>query len=386
MNITPIIPDGYNGPIKQLTCHICKHLFYITQDDYRGLQEVRYCHECSLILLEELQHNQGAAALRPPTGTKTAPVNSPPSRLPLQPSPSVRLPAPRTLDREKMTVEQVLDEAEMFEKTWRYREALRSYEEALQRDPHCIAALHGRASMLSTLDHPREALVVYEELLRLEPASTKTLSRKGWTLGSLKRYEEAFAAFDAALQLDPSYGEASSGKWFFLTHLDRDEEAKQLRQSETKRTPRHEHVTEPCSTADDYYQRGLALSAVDRDEEAIRAYEECLRLDPLHLDVYERIHFIHLAKGRHEQSLATFTRAVQAFPECARLHIWRAEALGRLKRYQEAVEACQRAIQLDSAYAAAYAEKSEHLVHVERYAEALEAIEQAIALTPDADD
>jgi hypothetical protein len=171
MNITPIIPDGYNGPIKQLTCYICKHLFYITQDDYRHLQEVRYCHECSLILLEELQNNQGAAALRSPTATKTPPVNSPPPRLPLQPSPPVRLPAPRTLDRDKMTVEQVLDEAEMFEKTWRYREALRSYEEALQREPGCIAALHGRASMLSMLDRPREALVVYEELLRLEPAS-----------------------------------------------------------------------------------------------------------------------------------------------------------------------------------------------------------------------
>jgi len=108
MNITPIIPDGYNGPIKQLTCHICKHLFYVTQDDYRRFQEVRYCHECSLILLEELQNNQGVAALRAPTATKTAPVNSPPPRLSLQPSPPVRLPAPRTLDREKMTVEQVL--------------------------------------------------------------------------------------------------------------------------------------------------------------------------------------------------------------------------------------------------------------------------------------
>ncbi len=57
MNITPITPDGYNGPIKQLTCRICKRLFYITQDDYRHLSEVRYCHECSRILLEELQNN-----------------------------------------------------------------------------------------------------------------------------------------------------------------------------------------------------------------------------------------------------------------------------------------------------------------------------------------
>ena len=385
MNITPIIPDGYNGPTKQLTCRICKHIFYITQDDYRRLQQVYYCHECSLILLEELRHDQGAAALRPPTLPKAEPAVSVPSDLSLQSSPPVRLSVPRTLDREKMTVEQLLDEAQMFEKTWRYHEALRSYEEALQRDSHCIAALHGRASMLSTLDRPREALVVYEELLRLEPASVKTLSSKGWMLGGLKRYEEAFAAFDAALPLDPSCGEASSGKWFFLTHLERDEEAEQVCALKTKPTPRHEDVTGPCTTADDYYQRGLALSVLGRDEEAIRAYEECLRLDPLHLEVYVRIHFIHLAKGHHEQSLATFTRAAQAFPECARLHLYRAEALGHLKRYQEALEASQRAIQLDGAYAAAYAENSRHLAHLDRHAEALEAIEQAIALNPDAD-
>src|ERR1700730_17928811 len=144
MNITPIIPDGYNGAIKQLTCHICKHLFYITQDDYRRSPEVRYCHECSLILLEELQHNQGATALHAPTATKVEPAVSSSPRLPLPSSPPVRLPAPRTLDREKMTVEQVLEEARMLRKTWRYREALRTYEEARQGQPGCIAALHGR--------------------------------------------------------------------------------------------------------------------------------------------------------------------------------------------------------------------------------------------------
>ena len=386
MDITPIIPDGYNGPIKQLTCRICKHLFYITQDDYRRLQEVRFCHECSLILLEELHRNQGANTLGVPTATKAESVISSPPRLPLQHSPPVTIPPLRTIGREKMTVEQLLEEARLLRKTWRYKEALHSYEEALQREPHCTATLYGCGSMLSMLDRPREALVVYEEVLLLEPASAKAYSRKGWILGGLKRYEEAFVAFDTALQIDPSRGEASSGKWFFLTHLDRDEEAKQLRQPEKKRILQHEDVTRPCHTAQDYYERGRILSALTRDEEAIRAYEECLRLDPLHLEVYERIHLIHLAKGHHEQSLATFTRALQAFPECARLHIRRAEVLGQLKRYQEAVEACQRALQLDGTYAAAYVEKSEHLAHLERYAEALEAIEQAIALNPDSDD
>src|SRR5215471_4064783 len=100
MNITPIIPDGYNGSIKQLTCRICKRLFYITQDDYRRLPEVRYCHECSLILLDELQNNQGTHILPAQTATRAEPVVSAPTHLPLRPSPPVHMPAPRTIDRE----------------------------------------------------------------------------------------------------------------------------------------------------------------------------------------------------------------------------------------------------------------------------------------------
>src|SRR2546422_766898 len=69
MNITPVIPDGYNGTVKQLTCRICKHIFYLTMADYDRLQEVHYCHECSLVLREELERNQMASDSIPTTQT-----------------------------------------------------------------------------------------------------------------------------------------------------------------------------------------------------------------------------------------------------------------------------------------------------------------------------
>jgi hypothetical protein len=43
-----------------------------------------------------------------------------------------------------MTVAQLLEEANMLDKTWRYKEALASYEQALQRDAGCLAAFYGR--------------------------------------------------------------------------------------------------------------------------------------------------------------------------------------------------------------------------------------------------
>ena len=70
MNITPVIPDGYNGTVKRLTCRVCKRLFYLALADYERLGEVSYCHECSLILREELERNQAEQV-------STAPVQAP---------------------------------------------------------------------------------------------------------------------------------------------------------------------------------------------------------------------------------------------------------------------------------------------------------------------
>ena len=37
MKITPVTPDEYDRSIKQLTCRVCKHVFYLTLADYRLL-------------------------------------------------------------------------------------------------------------------------------------------------------------------------------------------------------------------------------------------------------------------------------------------------------------------------------------------------------------
>src|SRR5215469_6851859 len=184
MDITPLIPDGYTGPIKRLTCSICKHVFYITQDDYHRHPEVRFCHACSLILREGLEKTQGVSSLTPPP-VREKPVASVPlpfSVASLQPIP---LPQPRTIDREKMTVEQLLEEAEMLRKTWRYKEALSSFDQILQQEPECLEVLYKKASILHRTSHAQEALMTYEQILQLEPASAKAYVGKAWALTSL---------------------------------------------------------------------------------------------------------------------------------------------------------------------------------------------------------
>jgi tetratricopeptide (TPR) repeat protein len=383
MNITPVIPDGYNGPIKRLTCSICKHIFYITQDDYHRLPEIRFCHECSLILREELEKTQGTSPLTPPS-VREKPV----ARTPLSPSVAfiqpIPLPQPRTIDREKMTVEQLFDEAKMLRKTWRYKEALSSYDQILQQKPACLEALYKKASILYQTSHAQEALMTYEQILQLDSASAKAYVGKGWTLHSLHRHEESLAAFDQALQLDASSMKARFGKWFILDYLHYDREAEAISPWKAEKEAHEQRVTQPCHTAKDYYKKGIALVALDRKKDALQAFEDCLRLDPLYLDAYERMSSVYLYQREHEdeKALAVFDRALSVYPGCARLHRERARVLIGLKRYQEAWSACDQALQLDPTSYLACLDKGACLCHLGKHQEALRVLDDAIQLHP----
>ncbi len=53
MQITPAIPDEYNGPIKRFTCRHCQRISYVALANYQQMSEVLFCHECSVRLVNE---------------------------------------------------------------------------------------------------------------------------------------------------------------------------------------------------------------------------------------------------------------------------------------------------------------------------------------------
>ena len=168
----------------------------------------------------------------------------------------------------------------MLDKTWRYKEALTSYEQALQCDARCLAALYGKGEMLSQLSRTKEALAVYDELLHLDPNSAKAWEEKGWTLISLRRYTEAQAAFERALQLDPSVGRAQFGTHYLYTHIFHQHEVEEHANTKKRQTAAKETLAKPCQSAQDYYEAGNALIMLDRDVEAFDAFARSIELDP----------------------------------------------------------------------------------------------------------
>ena len=225
----------------------------------------------------------------------------------------------------------------MLAKTWRYKEALFSYEQALRRDPGCLEALYGKGEMLSQLGRSREALAVYEDVLQLDATSARAWGEKGYILISLHRYREAQAAFDHALQRDSSDSRAQSGSHFLSCYIFLTLEVEENGDTVKRQTAAKKTLAKSCQSAGDYYEAGNALISLKQYEEAFAAFALRIELDPLNLDVYERVASLLYYRGDHEKSLALYDQALQIFVHCAKLHEERAEALVHLKRYQDAL-------------------------------------------------
>ena len=179
-------------------------------------------------------------------------------------------------------------------------------------------ALSKKADDLIAQDRYQEAIDLYNEAIALDPYSSAIWNRLGMAEMGVGRYPDAAQAFQKSLDLDPYYSLAWRNKGDAL------------------------HAQEEYQAAIDAYDRALAINSND--------------LDAL------------LQKGINLQVLGQSTQAMEIYREVIRLAekemrrnpnqakydatLWTnlGEALTRLGRYEEALQAYETAVQINPKY------------------------------------
>ena len=99
------------------------------------------------------------------------------------------------------------------------KEALDYYTRcrALASDASFLAveALIGQGVVLHDLQRYRQAVRSYDQALCLSPENTKILFNRGCALGELKEYPEAISDFRRVLSLDPGYDGADYNRLYY---------------------------------------------------------------------------------------------------------------------------------------------------------------------------
>jgi tetratricopeptide (TPR) repeat protein len=306
--------------------------------------------------------------------------------------------------------------ARTYQAEERIEEALREVDEALSLAAQDPEALTVKGDILYRMQRHDEALQILEQAIASDPSMPQAHAEKGAILEGLGQAKPAIAAFERSVELDPGYAWAHARLGFLRLSLG--DSAGALAAINTAL------ALSPSPTADLHVARGQALyylaSTTSAFNEAVRAFDEALRLDPSNseafryrgyalrsLDRYEdAIHSLQIAielDGAHDREdprtyaelgeslrlLLRFRQARSAFRKAMRLwgddaEPWAlaryGETLRVLSKHDDAIGYLQRAVAIDPNDGFAWGSLGAAQFDAERYRSALASLERAIAL------
>jgi tetratricopeptide (TPR) repeat protein len=126
----------------------------------------------------------------------------------------------------------------------------------------------------------------------------------------------------------------------YLNYSDAEREAKII---EIQSLLNEEHQTQD-GKANLWFQLGLLLNAVNRDEEAIKSYDQALHFQPdYHQAWYGRGYALD-DLGRYEEAIKSYDQALHFQPDYHLAWYNRGYDLGKLGRYEEAIKSYDQAL------------------------------------------
>ncbi|MEG3637603.1 tetratricopeptide repeat protein [Magnetococcus sp. PR-3] len=195
------------------------------------------------------------------------------------------------------------------------RQALASFERALDIAPHFAEVHHNRGHALRRLKHTDAALQAYHSAATLDPESYTCLLHIGHLQMQRKQHEKAIAAYQGVLAFVPDH---------YTAHLN----------------------------------LALALKACKRYELAIHHAKTSCRLRPDQASPYINLGAIYNAQGRTEDAIQIYQKALYTDGGSAMAHVNLASTYLDQGNNQKAMQLLERATALDPNYAEAYLHRS----------------------------
>jgi tetratricopeptide (TPR) repeat protein len=206
-------------------------------------------------------------------------------------------------------------------------EACLDYNEAIRRDPKLADARFNRGVARGQLGRTAEAIDDLTEAIRLAPADAKAYLFRGTLLLSSDQLDRAHADFTRAIELDPKSTEAYTNRGYVACLKQQYDAA--LRDLD-------EAIRLAPDNALAYNHRGSAYSKkwqqqrppryllrsggdghVELAKQALKDFEESIRLDPQDPHAYNNRGAVYAELGDHPQAIADFSTAIELQPAFA---------------------------------------------------------------------
>jgi tetratricopeptide (TPR) repeat protein len=138
-----------------------------------------------------------------------------------------------------------------------------------------------------------------------------------------------------------------------------------------------------------YYVRGDAYADLGEHQQAIRDYDQAIRMKIGDVGVYNDRAVSYFRSGQHEKAMQDFDKAIRLKPEIevvAKVYFNRGFFYAELDQFQRAIGDYNEAIRLKPDFAHAYGNRGIAYVYLEQYQRAIPDLDEAIRLEPDSPD
>ncbi|MCK4757572.1 MAG: tetratricopeptide repeat protein, partial [Thermoplasmata archaeon] len=152
----------------------------------------------------------------------------------------------------------------------KFDEEIQCYDRALDINPNFTKAWNNKGATLHEQGKFEEAVLCYDRVLYLEPKHVNVLNNKGVALKHLKDYGGALDSFDKAIDEKDDYKDAWLNKALLLHEMERYEDAILC----------YDRVLGIEKSPEIYYQKGIALAAMEQYRKAIDTFNSSLVLKP----------------------------------------------------------------------------------------------------------
>ena len=218
-----------------------------------------------------------------------------------------------------------------------------------------------------------EAEALYRGILERDAGHFEARHHLGIIHHQRGEHIAAIRLIDAALQLSPNVAAAHNNRGVALAALRRVEDAVESYGRAIELKPDY---------VDALFNRGNALKNLQRFDAALASYDKVLALAPGHALAWAHRGNVLHALQRYDEAVASHDRAVALKPDFGEALNNRAATLARLGRFTEAVASCERAIALQPHDPEALGNRGRALAELGRFDEAVASYDRALALTP----
>jgi tetratricopeptide (TPR) repeat protein len=301
---------------------------------------------------------------------------------PPPPPPEEEIPPPPEL----VDVPYLFEQAKERVSTRDFEQAVRFYDDILEREPANIAALIGKGTSLTSLDREDETIECMNEVLKVDPRNKAALLWMAKVFDSRENWDEALKWYDRYLGI--YHGDEK--QWIkhgdVLAKLGRGDIAIESYRNALKVNPNNREAARRLDklkvSVKDVMTQALSRSALGDHVGALELFDRVLRLDPGNVKALLGKGVAYRRLNKINGAIECLNQVLESEPENQAALLNKGGLLEGQERWEEALFCYNKLLEINPKDEEAWVKKGDVQLNLERKDEAFQSYGEALALNP----